>query len=60
VIAAKGDRTVRLDETHLPEETAHTVVGGGHSFIMYRDDAQQLTLRFIRTGSFAADSTRVP
>lgn len=60
VIAASGDRTVKLVETHLPEEKEHTVVGGGHSFIMYRDDAQQLTVRFIKSGTFAADSSRAP
>lgn len=60
IIAASGDRTVKLAETHLPEEKAHVIVGGGHSFIMYRADVQKLTVRFIRSGSFAEDSSRAP
>lgn len=60
IIAASGDRTVKLAETHLPEEKAHVVVGGGHSFIMYREDVQRLTVQFIKSGSFAAESSRGP
>ena len=54
VIAARDDRTVKLPETHLPEETAHLVVAGGHSFIMRREDVKQQTVAFLRTGHFAA------
>jgi pimeloyl-ACP methyl ester carboxylesterase len=53
VISARDDRTVRLTETHLPEETAHIVVGGGHTFIMRRADTIARTLEFLRTGAFS-------
>lgn len=55
VIAARDDRTVKLPETHLAEETAHLVVGGGHSFIMRREDVKRQLLVFLRTGRFAAE-----
>jgi pimeloyl-ACP methyl ester carboxylesterase len=45
VIAARDDRTVKLPETHLAEETAHLVVGGGHSFIA-----------FLRSGRFSSET----
>lgn len=57
VIAARDDRTVKLPETHLPEETAHLVVGGGHSFIMRREDVKVQTVAFLRTGHFAATTS---
>lgn len=53
VISARDDRTVRLVETHLPEETAHIVVGGGHSFIMRRAEVKERTIEFLRTGRFS-------
>ncbi len=53
VIAARDDRTVKLPETHLDEETDHIVVGGGHSFIMQREDVKQFTVVFLRTGRFS-------
>ncbi len=52
IIAARDDRTVKLPETHLPEESGHIVVGGGHSLIMYRDDTKKQMLAFLRTGQF--------
>lgn len=52
VIAARDDRTVKLPETHLAEESGHVVVGGGHSFIMYRDDTRKQMLAFLRSGQF--------
>ncbi|MBX7118606.1 MAG: alpha/beta hydrolase [Gemmatimonadaceae bacterium] len=52
VIAARDDRTVKLPETHLAEESAHLVVGGGHSFIMRREDVKQQVVAFLRTGQF--------
>lgn len=55
VIAARDDRTVKLPETHLAEETAHVVVGGGHSFIMRREDVKRQLVVFLRTGHFAAE-----
>lgn len=55
VIAARDDRTVKLPETHLPEETAHLVVAGGHSFIMRREDVKVQMVMFLRTGRFAPE-----
>lgn len=55
VIAARDDRTVKLPETHLPEETGHLVVAGGHSFIMRREDVKVQTVTFLRTGRFAPE-----
>ncbi len=52
VIAARDDDTVKLPETHLPEEKEHIVVDGGHSFIMNRRDVHQLTVAFLRHGTF--------
>lgn len=57
VIAARDDRTVKIPETHLPEETAHLVVGGGHSFIMRREDVKLQTVAFLRNGQFAATTS---
>jgi pimeloyl-ACP methyl ester carboxylesterase len=55
VIAARDDRTVKLPETHLAEETAHVVVGGGHSFIMRREDVKRQLVAFLRSGRFVAE-----
>ena len=59
VIAARDDRTVKIPETHLAEESAHVLVGGGHSFIMGRRDTKLHVLAFLRTGAFAT-GTGVP
>lgn len=53
VISARDDRTVKLTETHLDEESAHIVVGGGHTFIIRREDVFQRVSEFLRTGRFA-------
>lgn len=52
VIAGKYDGKVSLAETHLAEESAHVVVPALHSFLMSRDDVQQLVIGFLRQGSF--------
>ena len=54
VIAGTRDRTVRLDETRLQGETDRAHVPCGHSFLMRRRDVQEMTVRFLRTGRFAA------
>ena len=54
VIAGMKDRTVSLDETRLPGETDRAHVPYGHSFLMRRRDVQEMTVRFLRTGRFAA------
>lgn len=54
VIAGTKDRTVSLDETRLPGETDRAHVPCGHSFLMRRPDVQEMTVRFLRTGRFAA------
>jgi len=53
IIAARDDHTVRFTETHLPEESAHIVVDGGHTFIMRRQAVHARTIEFLRTGRFA-------
>jgi alpha-beta hydrolase superfamily lysophospholipase len=53
VITGRHDRTVRVEETHVPGETGRASVGAGHSFIMLNREAQELTVRFLTSGSFA-------
>lgn len=53
VIVGRDDRTVKAHESHLAEERGHTVVAGGHTFIMRRREVHALTIRFLRTGQFA-------
>lgn len=52
VIAARDDGKVSMEDTHLPNETAHVVVDGYHTFIMRRADVHQLTIHFLREGKF--------
>lgn len=52
VIAARDDGKVMMDDTHLPNEAAHVVVDGYHTFIMRREDVHQLTIHFLREGRF--------
>ena len=54
VIAGTRDRTVSIDETRLAGETDRAHVPSGHSFLMRRRDVQEMTVRFLRTGRFAA------
>jgi hypothetical protein len=58
VIAGSRDNKVHVDETLLAGQTDHVVIGSGHSFIMYRAEAVQQTLRFLRDGRFARDTAR--
>lgn len=60
VIAARDDRTVRVMETHLDEESAHIMVGGGHTFIMRRPDVIERTREFLRSGTFTLAGSQVP
>jgi pimeloyl-ACP methyl ester carboxylesterase len=53
LIAGGTDRTVRLHETRLDGAADSVVVPCGHSFIMLRRDAQDLTVRFLKTGRFS-------
>lgn len=53
IIAGGTDRTVKLHETRLDGAADVVVVPCGHSFIMMRRDAQDLTVRFLRTGRFS-------
>lgn len=52
VIAAAHDGKVRIEETHLKDETAHVVVDANHAFVMRNDTAIAMTLAFLRTGRF--------
>ncbi|HEV8198681.1 MAG TPA: alpha/beta fold hydrolase [Candidatus Polarisedimenticolia bacterium] len=53
LIAGGTDRTVRLHETRLDGAADSVIVPCGHSFIMLRRDAQDLTVRFLKTGRFS-------
>ena len=53
IIAGDRDGKVRLADTHLPGETAHVVVRGGHSLFIYRRDVQELIVEFLHSGRFA-------
>lgn len=53
IIAARSDLTVKLHETRLDGAADSAVVPCTHSFIMMRRDAQELTVRFLRTGRFS-------
>jgi pimeloyl-ACP methyl ester carboxylesterase len=52
LIAGGTDRTVKLHETRLDGAIDTAVLPCGHSFIMMRRDAQELTVRFLKTGRF--------
>jgi triacylglycerol lipase len=52
VVAGRYDGKVSVEETHLPEERAHVVVPGSHSFLMLRGDVQELVVGFLRHASF--------
>jgi len=52
LIAGGTDRTVKFHETRLEGAADRVVVPCGHSFIMTRRDAQDLTVRFLKTGRF--------
>ncbi|MBX3173776.1 MAG: hypothetical protein KF709_05155 [Gemmatimonadaceae bacterium] len=52
IIAAAHDGKVRVEETHLKDETAHVIVDANHAFVMRNDTAIALTLAFLRTGRF--------
>ncbi len=60
VISAEDDGKLSVAETHLPEETAHVVVPGTHTFIMRRVEVHQLTISFLKTGAFAASARTAP
>lgn len=51
-ISGDNDGIVTLDETELPGMKERVVVPGLHSFLMYRSEVQELTIRFLQTGSF--------
>jgi triacylglycerol lipase len=52
LIAGGADRTVHLHETRLEGAADTVIVPCGHSFIMMRRDAQDLTVRFLKSGRF--------
>jgi pimeloyl-ACP methyl ester carboxylesterase len=52
LIVGGSDRTVKIHETRLEGAADSAVVPCGHSFIMMRRDAQDLTVRFLKTGRF--------
>ncbi len=54
-ISGDNDGIVSLSETELPGMKERVVVPGLHSFLMYRGEVQELTIRFLQTGSFQRD-----
>ena len=55
VIAGEYDGKVEVEETKGIGERDHRVVSAAHTFIMNRPDVLQLTVEFLRTGSFGED-----
>ncbi len=55
VIAGSRDFMVRIPETRLDGQADQVVVSSGHTFIMRKRSAQEMTIRFLKTGSFAAE-----
>lgn len=56
VVAARGDDTVDLSETHIFGEADHVVVDGSHTFVMRRAEVHRLMLGFLRDGRFPLDT----
>jgi pimeloyl-ACP methyl ester carboxylesterase len=59
VVAARGDDTVDLSETHIFGEADHVVVDGNHTFVMRRAEVHRLMLGFLRDGRFPLDTSPV-
>jgi triacylglycerol lipase len=53
VIAGARDGKVSIAESLLPGSRDHVVLPCRHSLIMHRADVRELTLRFLRTGTFS-------
>ena len=58
VIAASKDILVSLEESHLEGERDHIIVTSSHSFVMNKPRVHDLTLRFLRDGSFGPTESR--
>jgi triacylglycerol lipase len=56
VIAGRFDGKVSIDETRLDGMDGHVVVGGAHSFLMFRSDVRRLIVDFLREGAFLTRS----
>jgi pimeloyl-ACP methyl ester carboxylesterase len=56
VIAGAMDGKVSVDEARLRGAREQVVLPCRHSFIMHRRDVRDLTLRFLRTGTFEGES----
>lgn len=52
IIAGEQDAKVSVEETRLAGAKEHIVVGGYHTFLMAQPTVQQLTARFLKTGTF--------
>jgi hypothetical protein len=57
IIAGKRDTKSTVERTHMPGETDHVVVPGGHTWIMNRDDVLRHVLHFLKHGRFADSAT---
>lgn len=54
VFGGASDGKVAVERTKLRGMHGHVVVPATHTFLMRRADVQQLTVRFLQTGSFDA------
>lgn len=52
VIAARHDRVIDVETTHLPGERDHRVVSSGHSSLLFRRDVAEAVVHFLRQGNF--------
>ena len=52
VIAGARDGKVSVEESWLAGQREHIVLPCRHTLLMHRADVRELTVRFLRTGSF--------
>lgn len=59
VVAARRDRVVAVDRTHLPCQRDHIVLPAGHTSILFTRRLAESVERFLLQGRFQAESTTV-
>lgn len=60
VIAARRDRMVSLESTHLDGQCDHVVFNAGHTSMLFYPEVAELVARFLRTGRFADSALTEP
>ncbi|MEQ8785202.1 MAG: alpha/beta fold hydrolase [Pirellulaceae bacterium] len=60
VIAARRDRMVRLESTHLDGQSDHAVFTAGHTSMLFYAGVAELVDRFLQTGRFTASTDTAP